>query len=100
VNESSPSGKRRQQTPAFLSQTRFAKHVDVSRVTVWRWIRAGKLRTVQLTPSVTRVPLTEVERMAHETAGKRPSPRRRRGAGQQNDDPRDDDLRDDLTKTE
>ena len=89
VSDPSSTDKRRQRGPAYLSQTKFAEHVDVSRVTVWRWRRDGKLRTVQLTPTITRIPLSEVERMSRETAGKGPSPRKRRkhlGAEQRDDE--------------
>ena len=79
------SAGRRKKEPAYLSQSAFAAHLDVSRITIWRWLRAGKLRSVQLTTTITRIPLTEIERMSRETAGKRPSPRKRLGAGQQND---------------
>ena len=84
-----PQGKRRETKAAYLSQTKFAAHVDVSRITIWRWLRAGKLRSVQLTPTITRIPLSEIERMSRETAGKRPLLRKRRkhlGTEQQDDE--------------
>ena len=84
-----PQGKRRETKAAYLSQTKFAAHVDVSRITIWRWLRAGKLRSVQLTPTITRNPLSEIERMSRETAGKRPLLRKRRkhlGTEQQDDE--------------
>ena len=95
---SNPSSvdKRRKRAPAYLSQTRFAEHVDVSRVTVWRWIRDGHVRTVRLSPSIERIPVSEVERLAQQSEHKRPPPRKRLGARQQNDDPQDDPTETDL----
>jgi hypothetical protein len=99
VYEFSSSGKRRQRAPVYLSLGAFAEAVDVSRVTVWRWRKTGYLRTVKLSPTITRVHVSEIDRLAQQSEHEPPPPPRKRrkrlGAGQQNDDPRDDDPQDD-----
>ena len=88
MSDPSSTDKRRKRTPAYLSQTAFAEHLDISRITVWRWLQTGKLRCIRLTPSLVRIPLSEVERLALQPADKRSSPRKRSkrpGAEQQDD---------------
>ena len=83
-----PSDKRRKRAPAYLSQTAFAEHLDVSRVTVWRWVRDGRVRSIRISPSIVRIPVSEVERLGQQSEHEQPSSRKRRkrlGAGQQND---------------
>jgi excisionase family DNA binding protein len=90
VSDPSSTEKRRKREPAYLSQTAFAEHLDVSRVTVWRWVRDGRVRSIRISPSIIRIPLTEVERLGQQPAHKRPSPRKRLDAEQQDDDPQGD----------
>jgi excisionase family DNA binding protein len=74
MNKHSPSGKRRKKVPAaqaYYSETAFAQHLGVSRVTIWRWMREGKLRYVRLGPSLVRIPITEIERLGRQHVDKR-----------------------------
>ena len=40
-----------------------AKETEISRTTIWRMIRSGNLRTVEIRPGTRRVPQAEVERL-------------------------------------
>ena len=87
MSDFSATDKRRQRAH-YLSQTAFAERLDISRVTLWRWIRAGRVRTIKLSPSVTRIHIGEIDRLAQQSEHEQPSSRKRRkrlGAGQQND---------------
>jgi excisionase family DNA binding protein len=93
VSDFFSSGKRRQRTPAYLSKSAFAAHVDVSRQTIWRMVRDGRIRTVKLSPTLERIPLSEVDRLNQQSEHEQLSPRKRRkslGAEQQDDDPQGD----------
>jgi excisionase family DNA binding protein len=48
-----------------LTQTAAAKALGVTRCTIYRWIRAGKIRAVGLR-SKRRIPLSEVQRVLRE----------------------------------
>jgi hypothetical protein len=104
----------KRQAPVYLSQSRLAEFLDVSRVTIWRWKRQGRLRTVKFSPSIERIHIDEVERLAQQSEHEQPSLHKRRkrvGARQQDtenaaccpsnayrgpsDDPRDDPPQDD-----
>jgi hypothetical protein len=92
VSDLSATDKRRQRAH-YLSQTAFAERVDISRVTLWRWIKSGRVRTIKLSPTVTRIHIGEIDRLAQESEHEQLPPRKRRkrrGAGQQDDDPQDD----------
>jgi hypothetical protein len=86
VSDPSSTDKRRKRAPAYLSQTGFAEHLDVSRVTVWRWVRDGRVRSIRISPSIVRIPISEVERLGQQPVNKRPSPRKRSSAEQQDDE--------------
>jgi|SRR6516165_6306530 hypothetical protein len=47
----------------YLSASAFARHASLSRSTVWRMRREGKLRYVQISPRLIRIPLTELTRL-------------------------------------
>jgi len=50
-----------------------AWHIDVSVVTLRRWIRRGDVRTVQVRPNATiRIPTDEVRRFAQAVRAARP----------------------------
>jgi excisionase family DNA binding protein len=75
MNKHSPTGKRRKHATAvqsYLSLSDFARHLGVSRVTVWRWIRSGRLRHIRLSSMLVRIPVSEVERLARQPVNKRP----------------------------
>jgi excisionase family DNA binding protein len=62
------STKRRRRKPVtpdarYHSGAEFARRLGVSRVTVWRLMRDGKLRFVRISPSLVRIPVTEYERL-------------------------------------
>jgi hypothetical protein len=88
VSDPFPSGKRRQRTPGYLSKTAFAAHLDISRQTLWRMVRAGRIRTVRLSPTLERISIDEIDRL-NQQERERPSPRKRGkrpGAEQQNEE--------------
>jgi hypothetical protein len=93
VSDSSSSDKRRRQDPVYLSQGRFAQRADISRQTLWRWLKTGYVRSIKLSPTITRIHVSELDRIAQESEHKQPSPRKRRkylGAEQRDDDPQED----------
>jgi excisionase family DNA binding protein len=77
MNKHSPTGKRRRapRKPGidYHSASEFARRLGVGRTTVWRMMRAGRLRFIRVNPHIIRIPVTEYERL-----GQRP--RRRRTA--------------------
>ena len=87
MSDFSATDKRRQRAH-YLSQTAFAERLDISRVTVWRWVRDGRVRTIKLSPFITRIPVTEIDRLDQQER-EQPSPRKRRkrlGAAQWDDE--------------
>ena len=53
---------------AWLSPQDVADRLSVSRATVRRWIEAGELRAVRITPQTHRVAMSELERFLSERA--------------------------------
>lgn len=47
----------------LLRVQRVAEVLDVAPITIWRWIRAGKVRTIRLGKAV-RIPESELRRIA------------------------------------
>jgi excisionase family DNA binding protein len=99
VSDPFPSGKRRQQASGYLSKGRFAELMDVSRQTIWRMVRDGRIRTVKLSSTIERIPLSEIDRLSQQSEHEQPSPRKRRkrlDVGHQDDDPQGDPTETDL----
>jgi hypothetical protein len=48
------------------SVKRFAYEVDVSERTVWRWISAEKIQTIQISAGRVGIPCQELDRVASE----------------------------------
>ena len=58
--QSSPQRRR------VYSVKRFAYEVDVSERTVWRWISAKKIQTIQISIGRVGIPCQELDRVASE----------------------------------
>jgi hypothetical protein len=90
VSDPSSSDKRRQQDPVYLSQGRFAQRADISRQTLWRWLKSGYVRSTKFSPTIIRIHVSELDRIAqeseHEPSRKRRKPDKRLSAGQQDDE--------------
>jgi excisionase family DNA binding protein len=72
VNKHSPTGKRRRRTSQVQSSERlfdspdeFARKASISRATVWRLMRDGRLRYARF-GRARRIPVSEYERLATE----------------------------------
>ena len=54
--------------PIWVNDKKLANYFDVSRATIWRWVKTGKLpQPVRITPGCSRWRLSEVkERMSSE----------------------------------
>jgi excisionase family DNA binding protein len=72
LNKHHRTGKRRRKSavasddPRYHSGAEFARRLGVSRVTVRRLMRAGRLRFVRISPTLVRIPITEYERLGDE----------------------------------
>ena len=51
----------------FVNQTRAAETLGISRMTLWQWIKDGKLQTV-IVGGLRMIPQSEVERLKNEEA--------------------------------
>jgi excisionase family DNA binding protein len=62
----------------WLSVQQVAEHLQVSRVTVWRWLRAGRLSGIRV-GRIRRIPLTSLQQFIRPEREKGPavSPKRR-----------------------
>ena len=49
----------------YVSVTQFAELFGISRQTVWKWIKAGKLKVIRL-EKLYRIPVSEVERIKND----------------------------------
>jgi excisionase family DNA binding protein len=49
----------------MLDAPELAEVLNVSVRTVWRWVRAGRIRAVKIGPQATRFTYEEVERVVH-----------------------------------
>jgi excisionase family DNA binding protein len=71
VNKHHPTGKRhRRKSSAALSDSahyhsaaEFARRLGVGRTTVWRLMRAGRLRFIRISPTLVRIPVSEYARI-------------------------------------
>jgi excisionase family DNA binding protein len=70
MSKQDPTGKRRRKSSAvqldrahYHSAAEFARRLGVGRTTVWRLMRAGRLRFVRISPTLVRIPVTEYERV-------------------------------------
>jgi len=69
MNKHSPTKKRRRRKSAvvseaqYLSAAEFARRLGVGRTTIWRLMRAGRLRFIRISPTLVRIPVTEYERL-------------------------------------
>jgi len=67
MNKHSPTKKRRRRKSAvvsdaqYLSAAEFARRLGVGRTTIWRLMRAGRLRFIRISPTLVRIPVTEYE---------------------------------------
>jgi excisionase family DNA binding protein len=72
LNKHHRTGKRRRRQaaiaddPRYHSGAEFARRLGVSRVTVWRLMRQGRLRFIRISPTLVRIPVTEYERLGDE----------------------------------
>lgn len=51
----------------FVNQTRAAKILGISRMTLWQWLKDGKIQAV-LVGGLRMIPQSEVERLKNEQA--------------------------------
>jgi len=51
----------------FVTQTRAAKILNVSRMTIWQWLKEGKIQAV-IVGGLRMIPLSEVERISNKKA--------------------------------
>jgi len=68
VNKHHPTGKRGRRKSAVLSAqyhsaAEFARRLGVGRTTIWRLMRAGRLRFIRISPTLVRIPVTEYEHL-------------------------------------
>jgi excisionase family DNA binding protein len=70
VNKHHPTGKRRRRKSAvrsddaqYHSAAEFARRLGVGRTTVWRLMRAGRLRFIRISPTLVRIPISEYARI-------------------------------------
>ena len=70
MNKHHPTDKRRRRKSAVLSNdaqyhsaAEFARRLGISRTTVWRLMRAGRLRFIRISPTLVRIPVTEYARL-------------------------------------
>jgi excisionase family DNA binding protein len=69
LNKHHRTAKRRRRGSAIVNDPRyhsgaeFARRLGVSRVTVWRLMRDGRLRFIRISPTLVRIPITEYERL-------------------------------------
>jgi excisionase family DNA binding protein len=47
----------------YHSAAEFARRLGVGRTTVWRLMRAGRLRFIRISPTLVRIPVTEYARL-------------------------------------
>lgn len=56
-------------TPKYLSAKQVAEMFSISRVTVWRWVRSGRLPTpIKLSPSCSRWRIADLEALERKSA--------------------------------
>jgi excisionase family DNA binding protein len=86
VNKHHPTGKycrRKSGAPSddarYHSAAEFARRLGIGRTTIWRLMRAGRLRFIRISPTLVRIPVTEYERLDV-------SARRRPGARESGDE--------------
>jgi hypothetical protein len=77
MNKHSPSGKARRRKSAlatneakYLSASGFARHASLGRSTVWRLMKSGRLRFVRISPTLVRIPISEVARLGRQPIDK------------------------------
>jgi len=69
MNKHSPTNKRRRRKSAvvsdaqYLSAAEFARRLGVGRTTIWRLMRAGRLRFIRISSTLVRIPVSEYERL-------------------------------------
>lgn len=70
VREHRRRGKRRRvrrkaadTVPQYVDASEFARRLGISRVTMWRLLRKGKVRYLKLSKTLVRIPLSEFERL-------------------------------------
>jgi excisionase family DNA binding protein len=61
LNKHHSTAKRRHRQPVtpdarYHSGSEFARRLGVSRTTIWRMMRAGRLRFIRISPSLVRIP--------------------------------------------
>jgi len=73
VNKHSPTNKRRRRRSAvrsddaqYHSAAEFARRLGVGRTTVWRLMRAGRLRFIRISPTLVRIPVSEYARIGYQ----------------------------------
>jgi hypothetical protein len=52
----------------YLSASAFARHTSLARSTVWKMRKEGRLRYVQISPRLIRIPVTEITRLGKQFA--------------------------------
>jgi excisionase family DNA binding protein len=72
MNKHSPTNKRRRRKSAvvsdaqYLSAAEFARRLGVGRTTIWRLMRAGRLRFIRISSTLVRIPVSEYERLGRQ----------------------------------
>ncbi|HVI61942.1 MAG TPA: helix-turn-helix domain-containing protein [Bradyrhizobium sp.] len=73
MNKHSPTNKGRRRRSAvrsddaqYHSAAEFARRLGVGRTTIWRLMRAGKLRYLRISATLVRIPVSEYERLGHQ----------------------------------
>jgi len=72
MNKHSPINKRRRRKSAvvsdaqYLSAAEFARRLGVGRTTIWRLMRAGRLRFIRISSTLVRIPVSEYERLGRQ----------------------------------
>ena len=54
----------------YLSESAFARHTGMGRTTVWRLRKSGRLRYVQISPRLIRIPISEIARLGRQPVEK------------------------------
>jgi excisionase family DNA binding protein len=54
----------------YLSMSDFARFAGMGRSTVWRLVRAGRIRSIRISQTLVRIPVTELERLGKQPVTK------------------------------
>jgi len=54
----------------YLSMSDVARYAGMGRTTVWRLMKSGRLRFVRISPTLVRIPITELARLGRQPIAK------------------------------